>query len=84
MEKITASNQPATVTLSIVKNGNFTGTTYGNMSVYIDQNSRAFNFSTNVYLDDVLENETYVIAGRCSNGTEAVILQDLNWLILST
>ena len=81
---ITASNQPATVTLSVVKNGNFTGTTLGNMSIYIDQNSRAFNFSTNVYLDDVLENDTYVIAGKCSTGTEAVILQDLNWLILNT
>jgi hypothetical protein len=80
---VTAVSQPVNMGVAVSKNGE-TGVTYGHISLYLDQNTpRQFNFSTNVYLEDVVENDTFQIMCNCSTETEPVVLQDVNWLILS-
>jgi len=79
---LTTSTSQSNAFLAICKNGN-TGTTYGNMNVFLDQNARAFNFSTNIYLDDFLENEYFSIYAKNTGTNDSIILQDMNMLILS-
>lgn len=79
---LTTSTSQSNVLLSICKNG-ITGTTYGTMNIFLDQNARAFNFSTNIYIDDVLENEYFAIYAKNTGTPDTIILQDMNMLVLS-
>lgn len=79
---LTTSTSQSNVIFSIVKNGD-TGTTYGNMNIFLDQNARAFNFSTNVYIEDVEQNDYFGIYAKNTGTNDQIILQDVNWLILS-
>lgn len=70
---------------AIVKNGTAPPTpgavVYGQGSITIDQNGRKFNFSTNVYLDDVTNGSFFELWVRnITNGDDPVIA-DLNWLV---
>ncbi len=67
--------------IAVVRNG-LTGTTYGRIGVTTDQSTRAFNFSTNVYIPDMLQNDYVEIWIRnTSNNTINGVVQDLNWLV---
>jgi hypothetical protein len=55
---LTTTSSQANLKFAIIKNGN-TGTQLGTMTVTLDQNARAFNFSSNIYLDDVTLNDYY-------------------------
>ncbi len=71
------STQTATVRFAIVKNGN-TAVQYGSMEVTLDANNRAFNFSQNVYLDDVVKNDYYELYIYPVWANETITLQNLN------
>jgi hypothetical protein len=66
--------------IAIVKNG-LTGTTYGDLQVTTDASGRQFNFGTNVYLSDVIENDYFEIYIRniSSNNVNATC-GFINWL----
>jgi hypothetical protein len=68
--------------IAIVKNDN-TGTTYGNMNVTLDVNARAFNFSTNVYVQDIVENDYFNIYAINTGTNDTIVLQDMNWMVNS-
>ena len=54
------SNAATNWQVAVIKNSQ-TGTTYGMIQVTTDQNARAFNFSTNVYMEDATKNDYYEI-----------------------
>jgi hypothetical protein len=77
------SNTATAFQIGIVRNGQ-TGTTYGRINVTTDVNARAFNYSTNVYLDDdfVVENDFYELYVRNTTNTSVnPRFNDLNWYI---
>lgn len=76
---LTTTSQ-ANVKVGVVKNGN-TWTILWKMSVYLDQNNRAFNYSQNIYLDDVQENDYYELYIYPVWANETITLQDMNMYI---
>ena len=76
---MTTSTQAATITFAIIKNG-ITTTTYGNMTIFMDQNAHAFNFSSIVYLQAVTKNDFFELYAIASTN-ETIILQDLNMFV---
>ena len=79
------ADQTTTTTWQICmfKNGN-TGTTYGSMNITTDQSNRAFNYSTNIYIENSVKNDFYEFYLRnTTNNSVNVITVDLNILCLS-
>ena len=77
---ITTSTSQSNIEVAIVKNG-MTGTQYGNMDVFLDQNARAFNWSTNVYLDDVNQGDYFEIYVYVVGSNDTLIFQNINWMV---
>lgn len=78
---IYTTTQPANVTIAIVRNA-ATATLYGRMQIFLDANSRAFNYSTNVYIDDCALGDDFSIWVYTA-GNETLVFQDIAWLIRS-
>lgn len=74
----TATSQPADIHVFICKNGD-TANKYGYMNIYLDQNSRAFSFSMNAYIEDISINN-YLELWIETTTNETLCIQDLNWL----
>lgn len=77
---VSTSTSTANVKFAIIKNW-ITWTQYGTMPVSLDQNARSFNFSQNIYLDDVIKNDYFELYVYPIWANETLILQDLNWLV---
>jgi hypothetical protein len=78
---IYTTTQPANVTIAIVRNA-ATATPYGRMQIFLDANNRAFNYSTNVYIEDCALNDDFSI-WVYTTGNETLVFQDIAWLIHS-
>ena len=50
------------------------------MNVYLDQNNIAFNFSQNVYIDNVHKWDYFEIYWKTLSN-ESLVLQNLNWYV---
>lgn len=75
---VVTTQQPVLLTYGIVKNGN-SAVRYGENTIYLDQNNRAFSFGTNVYLEDVAENDYFELWIMNSSNNGDATVQDLNW-----
>jgi hypothetical protein len=78
---INTSTQPVDLEVCILKNAN-TGMTYGYQTLRMDQDGRTFMWSTNIYVPDIVSNDTLAIYFK-AGGTETITLTNLNWLVLS-
>jgi len=78
---ITTSTQPCTVTIAVVKNSQ-TGTTFGDVSVTLDQNSRKFTWSTVIYVEDMVYGD-YLELYCKGLGTDTIIFEDINMYMSS-
>ena len=76
---IQTTSQPATIQIAVLKNHD-RANPYGVISVYLDQNTRAFNFSTNVYISDAAAGDVFSIYLK-PVATEDIIIVDLDWLV---
>ena len=70
--------QPCDLRFAIIKNWQ-TGTQLGRMNVYIDQNTRPFNFSLNVYADDVKQWDYFELYVMPLTDSETIVMQNINW-----
>jgi hypothetical protein len=77
---LTTSTSISNTIIAICKNGN-TGTTYGNMNVTMDANARAFNFSSNIFVENIVENDYFSIYAMNTGTEDTIILQDMNWMV---
>jgi len=77
-----SSNGTREIKYSIVKNGD-SSSVYGLGTVTVDQNSRKFTFTTNVYLESVAKNDYFEIwIMNITNGDDPTI-SDLTWTTIS-
>lgn len=74
---VSSTTTPTDLQFAIVKNGSLS-TKYGIMNVYLDSSGRAFNFSQNIYLDDVGKDDYFELAMYAAWGGESVTLKNLN------
>ncbi|HNY02561.1 MAG TPA: hypothetical protein PKG48_08240 [Bacteroidales bacterium] len=82
---IRCNNSNKTVNIAIVKNTATSPqsaaslTRYGETSVRITAGSQSFQFSTNVYLEDVAKNDYFEIWVTSSSSGDELTIDDLNW-----
>ena len=72
------TNQPATITVAIVKNGDSL-VLYGQMPVFTDTNNRAFPFSLNAYLGDVDKDDYFEVWYSSNTTNKNIYIQNLTW-----
>jgi hypothetical protein len=74
------ATQARNINIAIVKNGN-SAVRYGETTVRIPSNNQnqSYQFSTNVYMIDVMKNDYFEIWLSSSNSGDLLVIDDLNW-----
>lgn len=74
---ISVGNANRTITVGIVKNG-AAGTRYGETTLRTTTANQAFQYSTTIYIQDVLRNDYFELWVSSLNNNEVVTFQDIN------
>ncbi|PKP21751.1 MAG: hypothetical protein CVU05_06135 [Bacteroidetes bacterium HGW-Bacteroidetes-21] len=75
---VLCSNDSKIFSVAIVKNGN-TAVKYGQTSVKLVNSNNPYQWSTNVYLEDMSKDDYYEIWVTSSSNNDVFILQDIQW-----
>jgi hypothetical protein len=74
---ISVNGASRTITVGIVKNG-ITTTRYGETTLRTATANQAYQYSTTVYIQNVLKNDTFEVYVTSTNGGDVVTFQDVN------
>lgn len=75
---ITVSNQNRVITIAIVKNG-VSSTRYGETDLRVTVANQPFQFSTVIYIEDVVKNDYLELWATSNNNGDIVTFQDIQW-----
>lgn len=70
------------ITVGIVKNGN-SSVRYGETTLRVTVANQPFQFSTVIYLEDVMQNDYYELFCSSANSGDILNFQDINWYVTS-
>lgn len=76
--KVSSNNR--VITIGVAKNGN-TGTIFGETALRVTTANQPFQFSTVVYLEDVVRNDYFQMYCSSSNAGDILTFQDINWFV---
>jgi hypothetical protein len=77
---IQVNNSNRNLTVGIVKN-NVTTTRYGETTLRITAANQPFQFSTVIYVEDIVQNEYLELFVSSTNAGDVITVQDINWFV---
>jgi hypothetical protein len=75
---ISVNNSNRVITIAVVKNGVST-TRYGETDLRVTTSNQPFQFSTVIYIPDVIKNDYLELYCTSNSGGDVVVFQDLQW-----
>jgi hypothetical protein len=75
---ISVNSSSRVITVAVVKNGNVS-TRYGETSLRVTTANQPFQFSTVIYVPDMLKNDYLELFVNSNSGSTTVIFQDVHW-----
>jgi hypothetical protein len=79
---ISVNNANRVITIAIVRNG-ATGTRYGETDLRVTVSNQPFQFSTVIYVPDLLKNDYIELYVTSSSSGDQVIFRDVQWFTTS-